>query len=64
MIDIDTNKEKRTIMGISFDSDKKYEAALYAINSNLIEGWEPSKKDILNFRDDINDIFKAYKVNV
>ena len=23
MIDIDTNKEKRTIMGISFDSDKK-----------------------------------------
>lgn len=45
-----TDKSKLTIMGVYFDSKKAYVAALYAISSNMIEGWQPTKEDIEKFK--------------
>lgn len=38
-------------MDVYFESVKAYEAALYAISSNTIEGWEPSQEDVLKFKE-------------
>lgn len=48
---LETNKRKLTIMGVSFESNKAYEAALYAISSNMIEGWKPTKEDVEKFKE-------------
>ena len=48
---LNTNKKELTIMDVYFESVRAYDAALYAISSNMIEGWQPTKEDILKFKE-------------
>jgi putative transcriptional regulator len=41
---IPTDKEKLTIMGISFPDLETLNSVAYAIGSNMYEGFEPSEK--------------------
>ena len=43
---ISVDESQKSIMGLIFNSDKKYRAALYAISSNMIEGWNPTRDDV------------------
>ena len=52
---LETNKKELTIMDVCFESVKAYEAALYAISSNIIEGWQPTKEDVLKFKERMKD---------
>lgn len=52
---LETNKKELTIMDVCFESVKTYEAALYAISSNIIEGWQPTKEDVLKFKERMKD---------
>jgi hypothetical protein len=35
------------IMGVKFDNRNEFKGAWYAISSNMIEGWEPTKNDVV-----------------
>lgn len=43
---LDVNKPQLTIMGVRFNNQKDFRGALYAISSNMIEGWQPTKQDV------------------
>lgn len=43
---ISVDESQKSIMGVIFNSDKKYRAALYSISSNMIEGWNPTRDDV------------------
>lgn len=43
---LNINKSKLTIMGIQFASKKEFKGTWYALSTNMIEGWEPEKKDV------------------
>ncbi|MGX7105837.1 hypothetical protein [Globicatella sanguinis] len=49
-----------TIMGVEFSSNKRYRAALYAILSNMIEGWKPTLQDVKLVRQQTDEIFDKY----
>jgi hypothetical protein len=46
------DKKNMTITGVKFDNRKEFRVALYAISSNMIEGWRPTVKDVENLRID------------
>lgn len=48
---LDVNKPQLTIMGVKFNNQKEFRGALYAISSNMMEGWEPTKQDIEQVKD-------------
>lgn len=48
---LDVNKPQLTIMGVKFNNQKEFRCALYAISSNMIEGWRPTKQDIEQVKD-------------
>ena len=43
---LDIDKTKLTIMGVQFDSKRDFKGVWYALSTNMIEGWEPRKKDV------------------
>lgn len=43
---ISVDESQKSIMGVMFNSDKKYRAALYSNSSNMIEGWNPTRDDV------------------
>lgn len=43
---LDVNRPQLTIMGVKFNNQKDFRGALYAISSNMIEGWQPTKQDV------------------
>lgn len=45
-----TDKNNQTIMGIKFDTVKEYKGVIYALSSNMIEGWQPTQKDVINLK--------------
>lgn len=51
---LELNKPQLTIMGVKFNNQKDFKGALYAISSNMIEGWEPTKKDVEHIKKYIN----------
>jgi hypothetical protein len=46
MTTLDIDKSKLTIMGVQFDSQQEFKGVWYALSTNMIEGWEPEKKDV------------------
>jgi putative transcriptional regulator len=38
-------------MGVKFNNQKEFRGALYAISSNMIEGWQPTKQDVEQVKD-------------
>ena len=47
---LDVNKAELTIMGIPFDNKKDFRGVWHALSTNMFEGWEPSKSDVLRLR--------------
>lgn len=47
---LEVDKKKLTIMGIHFDNRKEFKIVWYAISSNMIEGWQPTKADIVRLQ--------------
>ncbi|MDR2976939.1 MAG: hypothetical protein LBV19_06465 [Streptococcaceae bacterium] len=40
---LDVDKRNMTIMNVKFDNFEDFDAVLYAVSSNMIEGWEPKE---------------------
>lgn len=49
---LDINREKLLIMGIPFESKKLFNSVLYSLSTNIIEGWQPRKEDVVRLRDE------------
>lgn len=49
---LEVNKEKMTIMGVVFTNRKVFKSVLYALSTNVIEGWQPRVKDVERLRDE------------
>jgi hypothetical protein len=45
-MNLEVNKSEMTILGVHFKNQTDFQSALYAISSNMIEGWRPTKKDV------------------
>lgn len=43
---LNIDKSKLTIMGVKFDSKNDFKGVWYALSTNMIEGWEPKRKDV------------------
>ncbi len=49
---LDVNKEKMTIMGVSFENRMIFKSVWYALSTNMIEGWQPTVEDVERLRDE------------
>ena len=49
---LDVNTEKMTIMGVSFTNKQVFKSVWYALRTNMIEGWQPSIRDVERLRDE------------
>ena len=58
---LDLNENELTIMGIKFDNIKDFKSVLYALSTNIIEGWVPSTNDVLKLKNKITTITKKYE---
>jgi hypothetical protein len=50
-IPLEIDREKKTVMGVSFEGVEDFEAVLNGIGTNMFEGFEPSVKKIEIMRD-------------
>ena len=55
---LDIDKKKLTIMGVQFDSKRDFKGVWYALSTNMIEGWEPRKKDVEEMKQYISKMNK------
>ena len=49
---LDIDKEKMIIMGVAFEDWSVFKSVLYALSTNMIEGWRPTVIDIETLRDE------------
>lgn len=49
---LDVNKEKMTIMGVSFENRMIFKSVWYDLSTNMIEGWQPTVEDVERLRDE------------
>lgn len=49
---LDVNKDKMTIMGVAFTNRQVFKSVWYALSTNMIEGWQPTVKDVERLRDE------------
>ena len=49
---LDIDKEKMTIMGVAFENRSVFKSVLYALSTNMIEGWRPTVSDVEKLRDE------------
>lgn len=49
---LDIDKEKMIIMGVAFENWSVFKSVLYALSTNMIEGWRPTVIDIETLRDE------------
>ena len=49
---LDIDKEKMTIMGVSFENRSVFKSVWYALSTNMIEGWRPTVIDVETPRDE------------
>jgi hypothetical protein len=52
---IDINREKLTIMGVSFNSVDNFDAVVNAIGTVMFEGFDPTPKSIEIIRDYLSE---------
>jgi hypothetical protein len=50
-MNLEINKSELTIMGIRFDNKKDFRSVWHALSTNMFEGWEPSKGDVLHLKE-------------
>ncbi|MDT2830699.1 hypothetical protein P7H60_10515 [Vagococcus carniphilus] len=53
---LDVNKNKLMIQGVQFENNREFRSVLYAISSNMIEGWQPTKKDVIALYHEISSL--------
>ncbi|MGQ3448460.1 hypothetical protein ACTP3E_02495 [Streptococcus pneumoniae] len=49
---LDIEKEKMTIMGVTFENRSVFKSVWYALSTNMIEGWRPTVSDVETLRDE------------
>ena len=49
---LEIDKEKMTIMGVVFENRSVFKSVLYALSTNMIEGWRPTVSDVEKLRDE------------
>lgn len=47
---LDVDKEKLTTCGVDFGNEADFNTVCYAVGSSMMEGFEPSPKDIEEFK--------------
>jgi hypothetical protein len=47
---LEVNKSELTIMGVPFDNKKDFRGVWHALSTNMFEGWEPSRSDVLRLK--------------
>lgn len=52
---LETNREDFTIMDVDFETHQAYEAAFYALTSNIVEGGKPTKEDVLLLKESMHN---------
>jgi hypothetical protein len=50
-MNLEVNKSKLTIMGIRFDNKRDFRGAWHALSTNMFEGWEPNRGDVLRLKE-------------
>ncbi|MDR0846910.1 MAG: hypothetical protein LBN08_05315 [Lactobacillales bacterium] len=53
---LDVDKQNMTIMGVRFTNKQEFRVVWYAISSNMIEGWNPTKEDVKNLQRQANEM--------
>jgi hypothetical protein len=48
---LEVDKKNLTILGVQFDNRMEFKGAWYAISSNMIEGWQPTREDVLRMKE-------------
>ncbi|CAM3118838.1 hypothetical protein [Pseudolactococcus laudensis] len=43
---LDVDKVNMTIMGVRFTNKQEFRGVWYVLSSSMIEGWQPSVKDV------------------
>lgn len=43
---LDIDKEKMTILGITFPNRLIFKSVWFALSTNMIEGWQPTVEDV------------------
>lgn len=56
---LDIDKEKMTIKGVAFENGSVFKSVLYALSTNMIEGWRPTVSDVEKLRDKALDLGMA-----
>ena len=60
-MNLDLNENDLTIMGIKFDNIKDFKSVWYALSTNIIEGWTPTSKDVIELKNKLISISKEYE---
>jgi hypothetical protein len=50
-MNLEVNKSKLSIMGIHFDNKKDFRGVWHALSTNMFEGWEPNRGDVLRLKE-------------
>lgn len=59
---LDVNKEELTILGVPFDNFSDFDIVWYAIGSSMIENYEPTVQDVIDFKNYV--INKRKELNI
>jgi hypothetical protein len=49
-MNLEVNRDKLTIMGVAFDNKRDFRGVWHALSTNMFEGWEPQKNDVLRLK--------------
>ena len=60
-MNLDLNENDLTIMGIKFDNITDFKSVWYALSTNIIEGWTPTSKDVIELKNKLISISKKYE---
>jgi hypothetical protein len=50
-MNLEVNRSELTIMGVRFDNKKDFRGVWHALSTNMFEGWEPNKGDVLRLKE-------------
>jgi hypothetical protein len=48
---LEVNRNDLTIMGIPFNNKRDFRGVWHALSTNMFEGWEPNKNDVLRLKE-------------
>lgn len=54
---LEVDENRMIIMGVEFQDVKVFKSVWYAVSSNIIEGWSPTKEDIVSLKNKASKLF-------